>query len=423
MDREDGTTPFAEAAKITGWGTFGVTVIEGADEDREQGLVLDENQHVRCFVGTAQGSSLKLADRSVSRRHLELQITRQGLLVRDLESTNGTWVDGVRVETAYAKDMSTLRLGATTLRVRALPSAEAPIPTGPVRLGRFVGQSSVARKISDVAKRLAETNVPFLIEGPSGIGKDTIAEAIHGASERKDQPFVVFTQVEPSEISVAFEQALVDAGAGTLVIEEPSLLSKGLQTKIASVIEKSGGPRVILTTRHDFDADREHGRVVEALHAKVAGARLDLPPLKGRDEDVRLIAEELWRRLASSDAPADLLEGTAGNEWAGNVRELEQWVTRRYLRGEVSSPEKSDEPKANAPAAARERLTVSIAIEGDELFSAAREKMLDEFLNAFTERMLARHDNNVTHAAAASGLARRYFQLLRARRKAAAVRG
>src|SRR5205814_1052000 len=130
-------------------------------------------------------------DPHASRRHAVLE-ERDGLLrIADQESTNGTFVNGVQIEAALLAGGETLRVGETTLMLEPANIAAAPASTA-TRFEKLVGSSPEMRRIYPLCERLAASDVPVVIEGETGTGKEVLAESIHEASPRRDGPFVVF---------------------------------------------------------------------------------------------------------------------------------------------------------------------------------------------------------------------------------------
>ena len=170
--------------------SYALTVVEGVDSGVR--IAIDALLPSRLLVGTGPVCELRLSDSHVSRRHAAFEVTTQGLRVLDLGSTNGTYADGVRITDATLRGGEILRIGSTALRVdRAAPSSVAHL-TDDMRFGRMIGGSPEMRRLYGLCKRLANSNVPIIIEGETGTGKEVLAEALHEASPRAKGPFVVF---------------------------------------------------------------------------------------------------------------------------------------------------------------------------------------------------------------------------------------
>ncbi len=153
------------------------------------------------------------------------------------------------------------------------------------------------------------------------------------------------------------------------------------------------------------------GRFRDDLFHRLAVARIELPPLRERRGDVRLLAAHFWRTLGGSEPalPADVLAQWEDSPWPGNVRELRNAVSRRVALGAAPAP--AVDAALTAPSC---DLFERLLAEGLP-FIAAREQLMAAFEARYLERMLATHDQDVGRAAAASGIGRRYFQKLRAR--------
>ena len=141
-------------------------------------------------VGRENGAQLMLADPEVSAVHCELRATNDGVLVRDLGSTNGTFVGPVKVQEATITMRAEVTVGQTRLVVE--PDAKRRVDLGfSDHFGGLVGASPRMRRVFSVLEKVAPTPLSVLILGETGTGKEGVAKSIHEASPRKDQPFVV----------------------------------------------------------------------------------------------------------------------------------------------------------------------------------------------------------------------------------------
>src|SRR5262249_45307429 len=128
----------------------------------------------------------------VSRYHFEIEPTPLGFLLRDLGSTNGTFVDGYRVREVYLPKRAQVRAGEVTLTFEALGEEVAIELSQTDRLGDGLGRSPAMRELFGVLERIAPKDLTVLLEGESGTGKERLAEALHLASARGHKRFVVF---------------------------------------------------------------------------------------------------------------------------------------------------------------------------------------------------------------------------------------
>jgi two-component system response regulator HydG len=425
---------------------FSVVVLEGPDRGLHR--VVDGAGPAPLLVGQSPACALRLTDRQVSRRHASVDVESGRLRLRDLGSTNGTFIDGVAVVDAFLRGGDVVRLGETALRVD-LAADSAPIPPATEQgFGRLLGASLEMRRLYPLARRLAAASVPVIIEGETGTGKEVLAEAMHEASTRADGPYVVFdcTAVSPALIESelfghergAFTGAVSarrgvfeQAHGGTLLIDEIGDLAPALQSKLLRAIERSevrrvGGSRpitvdvrVLAATRRDLDHEVEERRFRDDLFHRLAVGRIELPPLRRRRGDVAFLAHHFWRTLgATHPLPQDLMLRWEDYAWPGNVRELRNAVARQIAVGDLSRD------AAAGPTSAESRLAAGAATDGILAsilakrlpLTIARGEVIEAFEQLYLEQVLADHDGNVVHAAAASGIARRYFQILRNRR-------
>ena len=332
-------------------------VIDGPDQGR---VFVIEGGAVR--IGTASDNTLTLTDPSVSRHHAEVMELRSGFLVRDLESTNGTFLDRHRVNEAFLSPGDPLRVGNTTLRCEPRSDNVIVRPADAESCPGLVGKSLAMRQLYGVIKRLAPTALTLIIRGETGTGKEQAARAIHAASPRAAGPFVVLdcSAVDKELLSAelfgnevgaytgattarpgVFEQA----DGGTLFIDELGELPLDFQPKLLRALERReakrlGGTRVqrfdcrvIAATHRPLDEMVLAGEFREDLYYRLAQATLFVPAVRERQTDVALLAEAF--RVANvgetgrprSFAP-DALAALATAELRGNVRELKNIVER-----------------------------------------------------------------------------------------------
>ena len=400
----------------------------------------------RVLVGKSHVCDLLLSDRAVSRRHFYVELDDGKLHLVDAGSTNGTRVDGLSVKDALLVGGERIDVGTTTLRV--LQEEPTPRSAAPVRdaFELTLGRSGAMRRLYPLCERLAASDLSFIIEGETGTGKEQMAESIHLASARRRAPFVVFdcTAVAPSLVEAelfghargAFTGAVESragifeqAQGGTLLIDEIGDLPFDLQPKLLRVLERRqvtrvGGQgaialdvRIMAATRRDLDREVQHGRFRDDLYHRLAVARLELPPLRERHGDVELLAQHFYEEIAPGKPPLfeAQLARWRSHAWPGNVRELRNAVARWVALGDY------DESELAAP----HRLGTLRHLDHRDPFGAvlalrlplsdARERVVEAFERRYLEAILEEHRGNVTHASAAAGVGRRYFQRLKRR--------
>jgi transcriptional regulator with GAF, ATPase, and Fis domain len=425
--------------------TFVLTVVEGPDSGAS--CRLDGAQPSRLLVGQSPACELRLTDSTVSRRHAAFEVTDNELHFSDLGSTNRSYIGGFAVVDAYLHGGEVIRMGKTAIRVERLEgSRDVPMATA-TRFGRVVGASLEMRRLYPLCQRVAASQIPVVIEGETGTGKEVLAESLHEAGPRAGGPFMVFdcTAVPPSLVESelfghergAFTGAVTtrkgifeQAHGGTLFIDEIGDLDIALQPKLLRAIERSevrrvGGDRwlpvdvrIVAATRRDLDREVQAGRFRDDLFFRLAVARIELPPLRARRGDVAVLASHFWKRLGGADGslPFELLRQYEDYGWPGNVRELHNAVARRLALGDTE-PQRSPKSAPSEPA-------VGVRSGGDFIDDVvamqlslpnARQRVIDELERRYVERVVALHGGNISRAAAASGLAHRYFQKIRAR--------
>lgn len=410
---------------------FQLEVVEGPDRGKTFDIPFSGE---RLLVGTNRGCSIQLADPHVSRRHFALAAQSEYLELHDLHSSNGTAVNGVRIMECHLRGGEAIQIGATSIRV--VPKGAEPSPAEPTvtNFGRMVGCSRSMGMVFGVAARLAQTDVALVIEGESGVGKELLAECIHEAGPRREGPFIVFDPAETSEplmlrsllgaeanamtgFPLAHKGLFELADGGTLLIDAPADLPLDLQRKLLRVLDrqevtpvgasqgKRVNVRVITTTNDDLDKAVEEGRLREDLFFRLCGARIEVPPLRKRREDIGL----LMRHLGGPNLSPELIGRYEQRAWPGNVRELQGAVATYLAAGTIDVAEGAD----NAGLQDSFGGTLGLNLPMPQ----AKQRLMSNFEAAYVERLLTKHRGNVSRAAAESGLAYRYFQLLKARHK------
>ena len=215
------------------------------------------------------------------------------------------------------------------------------------------------------------------------------------------------------------------AHGGTLFIDELGNLEPSLQPKLLRAVERGeirriGGDRfarvdvrIVAATRRDLQHEVAAGRFRDNLFHRLAVARLELPPLRRRSGDVVLLAKHFWELMGGNamDLDADRLARWEAHSWPGNVRELRNTVARVLALGDGDpssiEPARDREPRPGDPF--EEVLSRGLSLP------AARRRIVDEFERRYISRVLDQCGGDTARAAAASGIARRYFNLLRSR--------
>ncbi len=409
----------------------------------------------RVRIGSQKGNEIVLDDSAVSRAHLEIEADDRGFRARDLESTNGTFVDGYRALDMYLKPGSIVKLGTTELRFD--PTAEErDVPAlDDDRFGPLVGSSTAMRELFATLEKASPTDATILIEGETGTGKELVAQAIHGRSGRAGGPLVVFdcagvaSNLIESELfgheKGAFTGAtdkrvgrLEEADGGTLFIDELGELPLDLQPKLLRVLERRevrrlGGTqtravdvRIVAATNRDLAKEVNRGGFREDLYYRLAVVRVTLPALRDRRDDIPLLVASFIRRaLANDSARAETIlrsireenwERLRTHPWPGNVRELRNVIERTLALSGGGGVDAIDPPtmagRVAPPRSSSGEASPKAEVDLDRPFTDLKGEVLAQFEERYLTEQLAKHGGNFSRAAAASGLDRMYFKRL-----------
>ena len=314
-------------------------------------------------IGTLAENDLVLTDPTVSRRHAIIEEKRDGYLLRDLDSTNGTFLDGVRVREGFLAAGSIIRLGQTELTFSPLEERVENLKSTLDHFGELSGSSSPMREVYGILERIAPTDVTVLLEGETGTGKELAARAIHSHSRRVSGPFVVVdcgaiaTNLIESELFGHEKGAFTDAvkmrlGAfelahgGTIFLDEIGELSLELQPKLLRALDQretkrvgadkpvSFNVRVVAATNKDLAKEVKAGQFREDLYYRLSVVRVSMPPLRRKKEDIETIAAHVLSGISSeiNKKIIGLAPGASAAlmaySWPGNVRELKNVLGR-----------------------------------------------------------------------------------------------
>ncbi|WP_242395586.1 sigma-54-dependent transcriptional regulator [Anaeromyxobacter oryzisoli] len=298
----------------------------------------------------------------------------------------------------------------------------------------IVGKSQPMRDLVSMLERIAPSDVPILIEGESGTGKDLLARAAHALSPRAAGPYVALNMsaipesLAESELfgheKGAFTGAdqprpgfFAEAEGGTLFLDEIGLLPLALQPKLLRVLQdgefipvgsrkaRKANVRVIAATNEDLARRVKEGKFREDLYFRLRVVPLRLPPLRERREDLPLLVEHLVQkhalRLGRPPLPldADAMRALLDHPWPGNVRELEHAIERGLLLARGDAIALADLP----PEIAQPAQEAATGTEG------RYRKARDAWERRFLEDLLREADGQVAKAAEAAGLHRSTF--------------
>ncbi len=355
------------------------TVLAGLGSGRDGAL----SRHVPDFAAPGDELCRPLADSRISRTPIVLRSNRGGVVVDRGGSSTRLAIDGREVEGDVALPLEALERGAVLLlggRIVMLLHLLDPVTDTGIPRFNLVGDSPAMARLRRDIVQTADLEVPILLRGESGTGKELVAQAIHDAGPRSQQPFVAINMAAlPPSLATAelfgaergaytgadrrrtghFERA----GSGTLFLDEvgetppevQALLLRALET---GEIHPVGGSRtvrvdarILSATDADLesaiDADRFRGPLLHRL----SGYVIRLPPLRQRREDFgRLFVFFLRRELETLGLahlldprprpwlPAPLIARLASWHWPGNVRQLANVVRQLVVANRESDP-------------------------------------------------------------------------------------
>jgi two-component system response regulator GlrR len=370
-------------------------------------------------LGSHSGNGLSIADPTVSRFHARIELDQHGFLLSDLDSTNGTWVDGLRVRAVYLPPKARILLGNVEVLFEVQRDEQA-LPLSPQdRFGALWGESAVMRRLFEQLPAIAAAESTVLIQGETGSGKDLVAGEIHRHSPRRDGPFVVVDCGGIPEALIEAELfghergaftgavsaragAFVEADGGTLFLDEIAELSPGVQSKLLRALEartvkplgsdqwKRVDVRVVAATHQDLARRCNQRLFREDLYFRLAVLKVRVPPLRERLEDLPLLVHAILEEEGAGgrltlDEP--VLASLRARHWAGNVRELRNVIQRALALG----------PRARVEEGGDERAA------GDEQdYKTAKAQAIETFERGFLTTLLERAGGNVSEAARAA---------------------
>jgi two-component system NtrC family response regulator len=290
----------------------------------------------------------------------------------------------------------------------------------------MLGTSPQMQEVFSSIRKVATTEVPVLIVGESGTGKELVAKAIHMNSSRRESPFVVINCSAIPETLLESELFGHEKGAftgahiqrkgrfemaqgGTLFLDEIGELSLPLQVKLLRFlqeqkIERVGGreaiavdARVLAATNKDLNQAIKEGKFREDLYYRLGVVTISLPPLRGREGDILLLANALLQRYAHenvkkiTDFTPDAIRTIKTYPWPGNVRELENRVKRAVIMAEGQKITPTDL-----------ELNISYSKYESKGLKEVRETVEREMI----QNVLVKNKRNITKAAEELGISR-----------------
>jgi DNA-binding NtrC family response regulator len=424
----------AGAAIVRQLGRGRLLVVKGPD--RGETIAIGD---LAITLGSGTGSDVVLTEPTVSRRHLIVEPREEGVILRDLGSTNGSYIQGSRFQELTLGFGTEVTIGQTVLKY--VPNEEAVdiAPSDEEAYGSLVGRDPKLRKLFRMLADVATSEATVLIEGETGTGKELFAEEIHRHSPRRAGPFIVFDcgavpkdLIESAlfgHVRGAFTGAITDrAGAfeeadgGTLFLDEIGELAPEVQPTLLRALDKHairavGGTnynqvsvRVVAATNRNLRAEIAAKRFREDLYYRLAVVRMHVPPLRERPDDVPLLVEYFAKQFRNGE-PVEIsreeMERLRRHNWPGNVRELRNVIERACalshgVRLEID--EAFDERAAGGLSAGMVNI--------DLPFKEAKAQVIDNFEREYIRALLKRHNGNLSAASRSAEVDRKHFREL-----------
>ena len=311
----------------------------------------------RCVVGRAESCEARLDGTKISREHAEISPVGSAFGIRDLNSRNGVWINGQRVEATALVAGDVVRLGEWVGVV--VPGLSQDVQFGEIAPGLLGGPRLGA--VLAPARKLAEKSIPLVIHGATGTGKERVARALHVWSGRPGEYVGVNCAAIPTDLAEAelfghsrgaftgAERARLgffrQADRGTLLLDEFLELAPRTQAKLLRVLEESevqpiGDNRaypidvlLLAATQQPLSEVVDAGQLRNDLVARLGVYTLQLPRLAERKEDIAPLFVHFIRDPRVARTPpvdAELIEWLCMQRWTQNVRELE-WLARSMV--------------------------------------------------------------------------------------------
>jgi DNA-binding NtrC family response regulator len=314
---------------------------------------------------------------------------------------------------------------------------------GAYRFENIIGKSTAMQRVFDVIRKVADTDLTVLIRGPSGTGKELVANAIHYNSPRRGKPLVKVNcaafsrELVESELfghekgaftgAVAAREGKFEvADGGTLFLDEIGDMPLETQAKILRVLqerefERVGGNRtikvdvrVLAATNQDLLGKLRDGSFREDLYYRLNVVPIVLPALRERPEDVPLLIDHFLGTVAArlkreeKTLAPDAYRALLAHEWKGNVRELEHAIEQAIVL--ASGPEIGID---DLPAPVRSGAAGAAGSSDAEpaSFKEAKQRVVERFERRFILDALARHHGNISKAAEEMGMYRQHLQV------------
>ena len=412
-------------------GTF--LVIKGPDRG-EQVALSDEP----VTFGSAPNCDLVLSDKTVSRRHAMALLEGEEVVVRDLGSTNGTFIQGSRFKEIAVSFGAEIKVGRTVIKFLPEEEAVEPDEAETDTFGQLVGRDVKMRRLFALLGDISPNDATVLIEGETGTGKELIAEEIHNHSRRAKGPFVVvdcgaipreliesalFGHLKGSFTGAHADRkgAFAEAHGGTIFLDEIGELPIDMQPALLRALDKRSvrkvgantydkvDVRVIAATNRDLREEVAKKAFREDLYYRLAVIRVNLPPLRERGQDITILIEYFVKSFSAGRpvkvTPEDM-QRLRAYSWPGNVRELRNVIERACVLSKGDTLNLDDVLGADGPN------QPALGIRTDLPFKEAKGQLVETFEREYIVDLMKRHKMNLSAAAREAQIDRKHLREL-----------
>ena len=417
-------------------------------------------------IGSISGNDLVISDTTLSRNHCRILQKKNNYTLLDLDSTNGTYINGIRIKEAFINSGCSIQLGNTNIKFHADDQHIQITPKKSDKLHNIIGKNIKMREIFGILEKISPTNATVIIEGETGTGKEVIARSIHKLSHRAKKQFMVFDcgavpeSLIESELfghekgsftgAISNRQGIFElASGGTVFLDEIGELGLDMQPKLLRVLEtrkirRVGSNkvipvdiRIIAATNRNLQEEVKIERFREDLFYRLSVVRLVIPPLRDRVEDIPMLVSHFLQTHSFNRGPKGILklngisdgvhQAMFNYHWPGNIRELLNIVERACSLSDSSKIELCDLPDSistkgplipspNIHTQSKqnsERKKDKIPQEYKKMtFKEAKEKWVSSFEEDYIRHMLEKNKMNISKASREAQIDRKYFRKL-----------
>ncbi len=360
----------------------------GIEQNRQIALVLIHRdgflvEHLAedcpIVVGRDEPASVRLQDSTLSRTHAQFCLVKDKVRVQDLDSTNGTWANGKRIQAAMVSVGDEIMLGGVLARIQVIGALYSEFDVDDNHSDMVVGP--VMHELLKTARQVADSRIPVILHGETGTGKEILARFIHEHGPRQQQTLV---SVNCAAISAQLVESILfghERGAftgaiqtkkgifevadgGTVFLDEIGelpletqavllrVLESGTFVRVGATDEIRSDVRVIAATHRDLERMVAAGEFRADLFYRLNTMILRIPPLRDRKDEIEPLAIRFLqranhanRRSVTAISP-EALDALRAYDWPGNVRELYNAIERAVVVSTTDRIEDRDLPDA-----------------------------------------------------------------------------